>query len=1020
MSFWPSNTNSTSKFTSSRRKLDKTYNYPLIEYGGLGAAVLSSNNENGFEWKTIYSSQQGLLRAFNDPLEIFPCTRVEDVINKDISLRQQVQHGTQFLRTHYPNLEVPIELISNELSSLKEVERQRLEFDAFQGNLLASAFCYESSKKKTLPLIFPTGSLFRDLNISPINLRKNGVLFQPNVKSTVSFDTPINQICTSSPATAFSRRDGHFMAVRTFGSLSVYDIRNQNTNFIEKDKPPYVTTEIMTVHSSETDGAKIVDMSFSNPDHSDLYVVTEGGVGFQCSQSPERTNVNRIYGDSLDSNSNFWRILGDGPSTGLITSERQIQRFDTRTESSAVEFLSYNDDDNVITSLCHANADHLFCVATTNQVMWVDDRYPSKPLLGWKHRRVYDRKLTAQCIDFQDSSLTVLSSPKHRHVSVVCVGKSGDSPLQCQLRPSSFKSPTPPDRKIVGQTLIRHTEDSLSFSLIELSNLETEDERQRFEFSWSTEVTRLDEKSVKIGSDKGKLTEREYIVVDIDDCYKSIFGPQEGKGANNEDAEAVFETLENMPFFWQRDDLDYDHIRTLYDVAYGSGKDPHYRRARSDFLSGTALDSSRGYSARRLEKLPVKDVTRGASWHVNIEETMARISPDVFGKGIHKEAERYKLFTVEKDADEEYPEAERFESEACEQVALDLSLSVDIFSSKKIGFSTTTTMTTSSLLEGGREEEEGLTHTQSEADLALTQATEKLSLSQNDKRKAPPQVEFGFLRPVNNKNIQSTDSDSDPETTRKDGRDKEAEAGEEEEEEGEGEKGEGGGVKMPLGIRLLLSEWTIGDDPDKYHYVDPYDLDGLNASQYNYHHHHSQSQSQSQSQGQKVGGRIPNANANSSQAQSQSQVQAPSQSQSQGTIRIPQSQAPPTVVVARSITSGPVSGPGTASAGLNSKRVPTVVASSGGTSGTSGIGGSGGLSTSQPLLFPRSNTQAETQTQTQMETTSSQPQPGFGFGGMGTATQVLPGPFGGRQGSGQGQNQNLGKKKVVKKRKGGF
>ena len=43
-------------------------------------------------------------------------------------------------------------------------------------------------------------------------------------------------------------------------------------------------------------------------------------------------NSNRIYGDSLDSgsDSDFWRILGDGPFTGLITSERKIQRFDTR------------------------------------------------------------------------------------------------------------------------------------------------------------------------------------------------------------------------------------------------------------------------------------------------------------------------------------------------------------------------------------------------------------------------------------------------------------------------------------------------------------------------------------------------------------------------------------------------------------------------------------------------------------------------------------------------------------------
>ena len=81
------------------------------------------------------------------------------------------------------------------------------------------------------------------------------------------------------------------MAVRTLGSLLVYDIRNKTSTFLDKDKPPFLTANIMTIKTNETDGKKVVDMSFVNSDGADLFVITEKGVCFQCLQTPERKYV---------------------------------------------------------------------------------------------------------------------------------------------------------------------------------------------------------------------------------------------------------------------------------------------------------------------------------------------------------------------------------------------------------------------------------------------------------------------------------------------------------------------------------------------------------------------------------------------------------------------------------------------------------------------------------------------------------------------------------------------------------
>lgn len=84
---------------------------------------------------------------------------------------------------------------------------------------------------------------------------------------------------------------GYSLAVRSYGQIYVFDIRNQITSVAEPTKSPFVVSELMSISSddyaSHVDG-KIVDMSFSSLDAPTLYLVTEQGAGYQCSRKNQK------------------------------------------------------------------------------------------------------------------------------------------------------------------------------------------------------------------------------------------------------------------------------------------------------------------------------------------------------------------------------------------------------------------------------------------------------------------------------------------------------------------------------------------------------------------------------------------------------------------------------------------------------------------------------------------------------------------------------------------------------------
>ncbi|KAF8272033.1 hypothetical protein EI94DRAFT_1796433 [Lactarius quietus] len=113
----------------------------------------------------------------------------------------------------------------------------------------------------------------------------------------------------------------------------------------------------------------------------------------------------------------------------------------------------------------------------------------------------------------------------------------------------------------------------------------------------------------------------------------------------------------------------------------------------------------------------------------------------------------------------------RRESEAREQLAVDLALSTDVFSAQP--FAKPHTDLT---------EDDGLE--------TMSCAAEAMTLSET----GPPPVHFGLLNPIAH-TAQGTTDDGASSTD----------------------------LELPPGVRLLLAEWEIGTDPDHFTYHDPYD-----------------------------------------------------------------------------------------------------------------------------------------------------------------------------------------------------
>lgn len=187
-----------------------------------------------------------------------------------------------------------------------------------------------------------------------------------------------------------------------------------------------------------------------------------------------------------------------------------------------------------------------------------------------------------------------------------------------------------------------------------------------------------------------------------------------------------------------------------YDVLFRSGEEPKHA-SRADFLTGTQVNSKRGFRALSQGRLNVSDLGDEAFWSHKLLPTLNIFDQDICSN-IHDTVKALHHYDL-KPSDARSPASLRLESEAREQLAVDLALSTDIFSGRDVS------------KRPSEEFEEG----------GLETLTETLSLTSE-----PPALDFHYLRPIT-KGLKGT-----PEQA------------------------------FPTGVRTLLQEWEIGADPEKY------------------------------------------------------------------------------------------------------------------------------------------------------------------------------------------------------------
>jgi hypothetical protein len=55
-----------------------------------------------------------------------------------------------------------------------------------------------------------------------------------------------------------------------------------------------------------------------------------------------------------------------------------------------------------------SQGDSLIRLASTSEIIWLDERYNRRPVLAFKHHREYDRTLQAFVVEYDSSELMLL------------------------------------------------------------------------------------------------------------------------------------------------------------------------------------------------------------------------------------------------------------------------------------------------------------------------------------------------------------------------------------------------------------------------------------------------------------------------------------------------------------------------------------------------------------------------------------------------------------------------------------
>ncbi|KIJ69031.1 hypothetical protein HYDPIDRAFT_184954 [Hydnomerulius pinastri MD-312] len=761
---------------------DDFWRWPHLEHGSIGRATLISK-EGQLQFSTVVdTSRRRTLIPLGKPARIFPETRPPQVNVREHSTRKRSEQGLQYLRTYFPDADFPADLVGGELASEAKDTRDLEAFDPFSGNLLGVLPSHHTQDGYIAA--FPMGEPGRELNLSPLDPSgSENIIFNPSGVPSFTFETPIQQISSAVTPSQWTVNPFSFLMARTYTSASLLQVVAQ------KGESSFKVTRELDITKSDTGDVPILDARILAAGPDIIAVNRDGGVyrcnTYQGGKAMQLIRGGRTASPTEDGNEdNFWQLgMTDRDDGCFLASSKVVEHFDFRSSNATSDVFSIDRSNAVVTSFECPKHDYVSRVTTTSDVIWLDDRFRQKPLMSFKHHRSYDRTLRTVTAQLASGPLSLLMSRKNGLVTVYDVNRGTDGLIHCNSTPACLPCDGTTRTSYTGYAAIVLPSGS-NFSLLRLGqrgNILRQDIRvfgtgedqsqdvteDSTTHGWSNDVLKLEKQANELQPDFGPAGARHYTVVDLRGAYEKIFAIEDNEEVFAE--ETFSEMLDRLPDFWHQTEAPVENMLTTFDVAFRAGEEPKLP-SRADFLTCGTINSRRGFSALMHGELPLQDLASHASWDYNIHNTSTPFydhSDD--WPALH---ERLKELDLVSDTDRAGPSVRR-ETEARDQLVLDLALSSNVYSAQPFTKPHSST-----------------------AEVATFDTTSQPAkdIYPSDE---PPEVKFGYLRPVHKiggDHYSGKDKGVDQDTA----------------------------VSSSLGVRLLLAEWEVGTDPGEYTYLDPY------------------------------------------------------------------------------------------------------------------------------------------------------------------------------------------------------
>ncbi|KAG1756637.1 uncharacterized protein EDB91DRAFT_1213345 [Suillus paluster] len=761
------------------------WNNPSLDYGTFGGATLVSS-DGRLAWTTVLdTSNTRRVTPVGAGRCIFPATRPVNPTQSRLAQWKRIEEGLNFVRTCFPDADFPTELIKGEFQADERQNKDLQLHDPLRGNLIG--IVPSSSTPQISLVLFPVGETSSELNISFITAtNSDSSTFHASGRAASKFETPILQISTPNALNSNLKRGANPVLVRTLSATSLLSIGTLD------EETDVKTTREVDILSDDAGGKSIVDVAFS-PHHSDIIVVNTSGTVYNCSiyqgaKAVRRIGLNRVHFEDTNEDK-FWRLRTSDQGCFLASSSC-IQHLDFRTSQPAVDLFSPDRLCSVVTSFDWLEREHLLTISTTSELIWLDDRYPKKALLSFKHHRAYDRSLNIRVVQLDGGPLAFLSSLKNGLVTIYDVSRGNDNLIQCHSVPTSlphYGDVGAPDSE--GTFFVRP--DRSTFSLLRLSgqgSIHCQDFTvcrndmdvlpRQTSHEWSADVQKVAQRAKELQPQYGPLGARHFSELNLRTAYQKIFftGDATEQAASGGELVAMIDRLSQ---FWQRAENTDNALLTLYDICLRADEEPD-EASRADFFVGRLINSNRGYRALVRNELPVQEIASGAAWCCDFKSFLRRMGLGCVGdwQEMHGALEAFNL-SYSDDAPELFVQQEK---ESRERLILDLTLSSTVFSAQPVSMPAAPI----------------------QVDDVETMSLAAKALTLNDEL---PEIQFGYLRPY-----RKLDINHYPDVFK--------------EKDALAEPTQDADFSTPLGVRLLLREWEVGTDVESYIYHDPYNTQG--------------------------------------------------------------------------------------------------------------------------------------------------------------------------------------------------